>query len=102
MTAKVFNYDLTEKLSKSAEVSVGADGKTEAFKIDFPNDLSKIYFLRLKLEDNSGDEITPAYWDDNYFSLFPGEGKKIKVRFRKEDLDKASAILKVDGWNADI
>lgn len=188
VTAKVFNFDLSEKLSKSAQVSVGADGKTEAFKIDFPDDLRKNYFLRLKLEDNSGkeisdnfywlatvpdaegaknkgeriakpksvadftalenlpkvkleksfeiqedgheciavvkvknmgenlafmvhlaitkgksgDELTPTYWDDNYFSLFPGETKEIKVRFSKNDLGNTSAVLKVDGWNVDF
>jgi len=188
VTAKVFNFDLSEKLSKTAEVNVGADGKIEAFKIDFPDDLSKIYFLKLKLEDNSGkeitdnfywlstvpdvegvktkmemiakpksvadftelenlpkvkleksfeiqedsseyiaivkvrnigenlafmvhlavtkgeggDEITPAYWGDNYFSLFPGEAKEIKVRFTKNDLENTSAVLKVDGWNVDF
>ena len=194
VTAKVFNFDLSEKLSKTAVVNVGADGKTEALKIDLPNDLSKIYFLKLKLEDNSGKEITdnfywlstvpdvdgaidnvkiggyeeripkpksvadftelqnlpkvkleksfkiqedrleytatvkvknlgknlafmvhlavtkgegggeitPAYWDNNYFSLFPGEAKEIKVRFTKNDLENKTAVLKVDGWNVDL
>lgn len=194
VTARVFNFDLTEKWSKSAEVSVDADGKTEAFKAEFPKDLTKTYFLKLKLEDNSGkeitsnfywmssvpdiegvkieskspkgfdwdlftakpksvadftaleklpqveleksfnlkeegsemegtcnikntgnhlafmvhlavtkgdggDEITPAYWDDNYFTLFPGETREIKVRFSKNDQTNSSATLKVDGWN---
>jgi exo-1,4-beta-D-glucosaminidase len=46
-----------------------------------------------------GDEITPSYWDDNYFSLFPGETRAIKVRFNKADQCNISAALKVDGWN---
>jgi exo-1,4-beta-D-glucosaminidase len=194
VTAKIFNFDLSEKLSKSAVVGVGPDGKTETFKIEFPEGLSKTFFLRLKLEDASGkeitdnfywlstvkdvegtkmetkssrgfdwdlftarpksvadftdleklpkveleksfaivqdssevigivniknigkslafmvhlamtkgtggDEITPSYWDDNYFSLFPGETRAIKVRFNKADQCNISAALKVDGWN---
>ena len=50
----------------------------------------------------SGDELTPIYWDDNYFSLFPGETKEIKVRFSKNDLGAQSAVLKIDGWNVDF
>lgn len=194
VTAKLFNFDLSEKLTKSAIVSISPDGKTEAFKIEFPADLSKTFFLKLILEDNSGkeitdnfywlstvkdvegikiegksprgfdwdlftarpksvadftsleklpkvelersfviqqdsseikgvvkirnigknlafmvhlaltkgtggDEISPAYWGDNYFSLFPGEDKVIKVRYNKVDQGSGSAVLKVDGWN---
>ncbi len=194
VTAKIFNFDLSEKLSKSAVVGVGPDGKTEAFKIEFPKGLSKTFFLRLKLEDASGkeitdnfywlstvkdvegtkmetkssrgfdwdlftarpksvadftdleklpkveleksytfqqdsskitgvvkiknlgknlafmvhlaltkgegsDEITPAYWGDNYFSLFPGEEKEIKVDYNKVDQGSGNTALRVDGWN---
>ena len=63
VTAKIFNFDLNEKYSKSAVVGVGPNGKTEAFKISFPAGLSKIFFLKLKLEDDSGKEITANfYW----------------------------------------
>ena len=63
VTARIFNFDLSEKLSKSAVVNIGSDGKTEAFKIDFPAGLSKTFFLRLKLEDPAGKEITDNfYW----------------------------------------
>ena len=47
----------------------------------------------------NGDEISPAYWSDNYFSLFPGETKDVKVRFNKVDQGNVPAALKVDGWN---
>ena len=194
VTAKIFNFDLKEKLSKTAVVGVGSDGKTEAFKVEFPSGLSKTFFLKLKLEDSSGkeisdnfywlstvqdipgtklevksprgfdwdlfiakpksvadftsleslpqvelhktfeiqqdsleikgvvkiknignnlafmvhtaltkgdggDEISPAYWSDNYFTLFPGEEKLIKVQYNKIYQENKTAILKVDGWN---
>jgi exo-1,4-beta-D-glucosaminidase len=194
VTAKIFNFDLSEKFSESSDVSVSADGKTEVFKIKFPAGLSKTFFLKLKLEDSSGkeitdnfywlstvrdvegikmdtrsprgfewelfvakpksvadftdleklpkvdleksftmvqdssevigvvkiknngkglafmvhpsltkgsggDEIAPAYWDDNYFPLFPGETRTVNVRFNKADQGDASVVLKVDGWN---
>jgi exo-1,4-beta-D-glucosaminidase len=46
-----------------------------------------------------GDEISPAYWDDNYITLFPGESREIKVRFSKNDQGDTAASLKVGGWN---
>jgi hypothetical protein len=46
-----------------------------------------------------GEEINPAYWDSNYFSLFPGESKEIKVQFKKVDKVNSIPVLKVDGWN---
>ena len=194
VTAKIFNFDLKEKLSKTAVVGVGSDGKTEAFKVEFPSGLSKTFFLKLKLEDSSGkeisdnfywlstvqdipgtklevksprgfdwdlfiakpksvadftsleslppvelqktfqilqdsleikgivkiknigsnlafmvhtaltkgeggDEISPAYWSDNYFTLLPGEEKLIKVQYNKIYQENKTATLKVDGWN---
>ena len=55
--------------------------------------------VHLALTKEGGDEITPAYWGENYFSLFPGESKAINVRFNKKDQGEKSAALKVDGWN---
>lgn len=46
-----------------------------------------------------GDEVSPAYWSDNYFSLFPDETKEIKGKFNKVDLGNSPAMLKVYGWN---
>ena len=61
--AEVFNFDLSKKLSRSAVVNVGPDGKTEAFKIEFPTGLSKTFFLKLKLEDSSGKVVSDNfYW----------------------------------------
>jgi exo-1,4-beta-D-glucosaminidase len=194
VSARIYNFDLSERLSKSSVVSVLSDGKTEAFKIEFPEDLTRTFFLRLKLEDNTGkevsdnfywlstkkdiegkkierksprgfdwdlftavpksvadltaletlpeveiersfklheaaddktgvvniknngasiafmvhlsltrgeggEEINPAYWDNNYITLFPGESKEIKVHFNKEDQGDSSPVLKVNGWN---
>jgi len=58
------------------------------------------FMIHLALTKGAGgDEITPAYWGDNYFSLFPGEEKTIKVRYNKVDQGSGPAVLKVDGWN---
>ena len=80
VTAKIFNYELDEVYSKSANVSVTADGKTEAFKINFPDKLSKTYFVNLKLHNSLREEISDNfYWlsttPDIQGSKFEGESK---------------------------
>lgn len=190
--ATVYNVDLSKQLEKSVNVDVGADGKTKAFKIDWPQGLSKTHFLKLELydesgkqlddnfywlsteadiiekkgvrrtEDNwwyfisepksvadftalqdlpeanleasfnikkadnenlvalqlsnpssslafmihaavvdndSGEEVTPVFWDRNYVTLLPGESINLTGRFYPRDLSAQKAAIRVDGWN---
>jgi len=48
---------------------------------------------------NSNDLISPVFWDDNYFSLLPGEKRKINVSFFISDLQEDVPVLKLSGWN---
>lgn len=183
----LYNFDLTEKSRKAATVDVGPDGKTHAFTIDVPPDLTKTYFLKLMLDDEKGnrvsdslywlstkpeklgsineswtdfavqmestadftalsslksvaldgtshfrevegeqcaevtvknptdtlafmvhlaatqgpggDEVAPTYWQDNYFSLLPGESRTVTARFAPSGLNGKPPAIMVDGWN---
>jgi len=188
VTARVFNLDMTEKYSRIATVDVPADGKTNAFTIEWPDGLTRTRFLALRLEDSSGkdisnnlywlsavpdipgtegytedrvfymrpksaadhrdlsrlpqvklnadcsiedkgrekiawvrvhnptrslaffihlailkgekgQEVTPTFWEENYFSLLPAETRLVRARFAVEDLDGAKPVLAVGGWN---
>src|SRR4029077_3219651 len=46
-----------------------------------------------------GDDLVPIFWDDNYFSLLPGEEKSFAVSFRKTNLDGQQPFLTIDGYN---
>jgi exo-1,4-beta-D-glucosaminidase len=48
---------------------------------------------------NSGEEILPVLWDDNYFELLPGESYEITVRYLTFGALAEGAVLAVDGWN---
>jgi exo-1,4-beta-D-glucosaminidase len=188
VSAQVLNLDMAEKFARTESVDVGADGKTKAFVIDWPKDLSKTHFLRLKLTDAAGKlvsenlywlstvpdvpgtqgykgaigggergfyispkstmdftglqqlpavkldvassfkagtglvtitnatktpafmvrlavtdgagglEVSPAYWEDNYFTLLPGDKKQVKVEFAAADV-RGRPVLRVEGWN---
>lgn len=50
-------------------------------------------------KDRDGESVLPIFWEDNYFSLLPGEKRKIRGSFHKEDLDGKRPFLKVSGWN---
>ncbi|MGE5816641.1 MAG: glycoside hydrolase family 2 protein, partial [Deltaproteobacteria bacterium] len=49
----------------------------------------------------AGDDVTPVFWSDNYFSLLPGEKKSVTARFDSSSLEGAVPELLVDGWNVD-
>jgi len=81
VTAKVYNFDLDEVYSESASVSVAADGIAEAFKIDFPEKISKTYFLSLKLHNGAGEEVSDNFY---WLSTTPDiQGSKDEVRTGK-------------------
>jgi hypothetical protein len=57
------------------------------------------FMVHLRLVQSAGEDIVPAFFDDNFVSLLPGESRMIGVRYRSADLGKASAHYEVSGWN---
>jgi exo-1,4-beta-D-glucosaminidase len=58
------------------------------------------FFVHLKItKGQGGDELLPILWQDNYFSLLPGETREITATYRTEDLAGAAPVTVVDGWN---
>jgi exo-1,4-beta-D-glucosaminidase len=62
------------------------------------NSLAFLVRLRL-LREKNGPEILPAFWEDNYFSLLPGEKRVVAVKVRNTDLHGSTPVLVVDGFN---
>ncbi len=55
--------------------------KVGTWKIYLHNPTKNLaFFIHLTLVDDNGHEIVPAFWDDNFFLLLPGESKEIYVR----------------------
>src|SRR5713226_8358457 len=48
-----------------------------------------------------GDDLTPIFWSDSYFSLLPGEKKSVMARFDFGDLHGATPELVIEGWNVE-
>ncbi len=55
---------------------------------------------RLKVVDeNSGLLVAPIMYSDNYFSLTPGETKRVTIEFNAKNVAGNQASLLVEGWN---
>ena len=46
-----------------------------------------------------GEDVTPILWDDNYFSLLPGEKREITAHYETVALHGKHPALEVSGWN---
>jgi exo-1,4-beta-D-glucosaminidase len=58
------------------------------------------FMVRLKIRrEKGGEEVTPIYWEDDYFSLLPGEQREVTARYDLSALEGEEAVLAVDGFN---
>ncbi len=61
---------------------------------------SLAFFIRLKVNNReNGEEILPVVWQDNYFSLMPGEKREVTASYRSRDMGASSPVISVEGWN---
>jgi mannosylglycoprotein endo-beta-mannosidase len=60
------------------------------------------FFIRLKVLNNDGGLALPAYFSENYLTLFPGNEKKIKLDLSAvlESVGHKSLFLVTEGWNS--
>jgi hypothetical protein len=68
-------------------------------QVDVANPSSQIALgAKLTLVDAHGERILPAYYDDNYLNLAPGEQRRLRIRVdTATQLD--GARLRLRGWN---
>lgn len=102
------NADLTE-LNNLPEVHLTVTEKFRSVRdkdfveAEISNSTNKLAFqivLSVKKGKN-GESVLPIFWEDNYFSLLPGEKRIIKGYFYKNDLDGKEPKLILSGWNID-
>ncbi len=77
------------------------EGSKDIVIVELGNPASHLAFmveLRL-LKDKSGESVLPIFWEDNYFSLLPGEKRTLRGSFAVEDLGGEKPVLKISGWN---
>jgi len=63
LTTKIYNLDMTEKISHEDAVDAPADSTTKIFELPQPQDLTPVYFLVLRLADSTGKIVgSNFYW----------------------------------------
>jgi hypothetical protein len=43
--------------------------------------------------------VLPVFWQDNYFSLLPGERRTVEVSLDESLVTERKLLFKLDGWN---
>ena len=60
---KVYDLNMEEKYSKEVSVDIKSDESKKVILPEWPKDLGEVFFLKLKLTDNEGKEISSNfYW----------------------------------------
>jgi len=86
-------------ITKTAHVS-GGNSMLAVAAVNNSNSVAFMVHPRLT-RGKGGEDVTPVFWSDNYFSLLPGEKKSVTVRFDSSSLHGASPELVVEGWNVE-
>ena len=89
------------KLQTSATIEQPAASHEGKAHIRIKNPSSSVAFqIRLRLADKKENlDVVPVFWDDNYFSLLPGEERIISVRYDAGQLHGAHPAVQIGGFN---
>jgi hypothetical protein len=80
--------------------SMRREGKGAALVATISNPSSTIaLMIRLRLVDGSGKRVLPVFYEDNYFSLVPGETRTVRVEAGRRVGDGEKLKLICEGWN---
>jgi exo-1,4-beta-D-glucosaminidase len=80
--------------------TVQGSGRNSSITVVVENKSDSVAFM-VHPRLTGGDDVTPIFWSDNYFSLLPGEKKTVMARFDAAALHGASPDLVVEGWNVE-
>jgi exo-1,4-beta-D-glucosaminidase len=77
------------------------EGKNTVVHALVENPTSSLAFMvHLRVaKANNGEDVVPIFWDDDYFSLLPGEKRRVSARFESPKSGGGDLVLTVDGWN---
>ena len=88
------------KLKTATRTEIKAGEATTHVTLENPGS-SLAFFIRLKVDKSKGgEEILPVVWEDNYFSLLPGEKREVSATYRTEP-GAAKPVVEVSGWNVE-
>lgn len=84
MPAAKVNVSVKNVKNRRYEVTVSNPGKQIAF------------FLQLQLRDSDGQPVNRTIYNDNFFTLLPGEKRRVELISPKDDIGES---IRLSGWN---
>jgi Exo-beta-D-glucosaminidase Ig-fold domain/Glycosyl hydrolases family 2/Glycosyl hydrolases family 2, sugar binding domain len=95
------SLDTLPKVTLSASVSRTVAGNQNFLLATISNPSASVgLMIRLKLVGaQSGRRVLPAFYEDNYFSLLPGETKTVRTEVDTKYLQNENPKLLCEGWN---
>ena len=81
--------------------STVTSGEGTLVQVHLKNPSSHLAFMvYLDLKKGAGNEsVVPVFWQDNYFTLLPGEERTVSVRCHTRDLGGQQPRIVIGGWN---
>jgi exo-1,4-beta-D-glucosaminidase len=89
-TLPEINLDVTSKMVDSNTYMINVSNPTQ--------DLALAVNIRL-IKGEGGKELIPVLYEDNYFTLLPGESREITATYLGENLKRENPVVRIDGWN---
>jgi exo-1,4-beta-D-glucosaminidase len=83
----------TVKLDASAEGGAGRE------KVTVRNPSKAVAFMVHLRITRGEEEVAPILWEDNYFSLLPGETRTVEAKFGQEWSGAKAGVVHVEGFN---
>jgi exo-1,4-beta-D-glucosaminidase len=89
------------RLETSATIEQAANATAGKVHIRVKNPSAGVAFqIRLRLANKKDDlDVVPIFWDDNYFSLLPGEERIISAEYDASELHGVHPVIQVGGFN---
>ena len=83
-------------------VSASESAGKQYYEIELENTSGKLaFFNRLKLIDSVTKSLAkPAFYSDNYFSLLPGESKKVSIEIASKHVTENTQVV-LEGFNVE-
>jgi exo-1,4-beta-D-glucosaminidase len=89
------------KLQKSETVSQKGENTVIHVKLKNPSQhVAFMVYMDLK-KGQSNESVVPVFWNENYFTLLPGEERTVSVSVHKTDLAGQKGRVVVGGWNVE-
>ena len=101
-----YKYSEMSTLSQAQlKASYKAAGKTKAGEVEYQmtivntGDVPAVMVRVKTMADKTNEQLLPVYYQDNYFSLMPGESKTISITFDEKYLKGSKPVFYIEGWN---